>query len=97
MTVAAEDRKVDLVQRLAAEARNRVPPEDAESASSFIWRYFALIAPDDIIYTSFDTLLGGRFRCGNSARIASPASRKYGSSIRPSRKTAGRLTRSSKS
>src|SRR5437773_2749637 len=59
MTVAAEDRKVDLVQRLATEARNRVPPAEAESASQFVWRYFALVAPDDIIYTSFDTLLGG--------------------------------------
>jgi len=59
MTVAAEDRKVDLVQRLATEARNRVSADEAESASQFVWRYFALVAPDDIIYTSFDTLLGG--------------------------------------
>jgi glutamate dehydrogenase len=59
MTVAAEDRKVDLVQRLATEARNRVSPEEAESAAHFVWRYFALVAPDDIIYTNFDTLLGG--------------------------------------
>src|SRR5438132_1441047 len=55
MTVAAEDRKVDLVQRLAAEAQKR----DGEEAAQFVWRYFALVAPDDIIYTSFDTLLGG--------------------------------------
>src|SRR5437870_5334920 len=55
MTVAAEDRKVDLVQRLAEEARKR----DGENAAQFVWRYFALVAPDDIIYTSFDTLLGG--------------------------------------
>ncbi|HEX9407971.1 MAG TPA: NAD-glutamate dehydrogenase, partial [Thermoanaerobaculia bacterium] len=58
MSPAAEDRKVDLVQRLATEARKRVGAEEAESASHFIWRYFALVAPDDIIYTSFDTLLG---------------------------------------
>src|SRR5438445_635768 len=55
MTVAAEDRKVELVQRLAEEARKR----DGENAAQFVWRYFALVAPDDIIYTSFDTLLGG--------------------------------------
>src|SRR5438876_5246900 len=59
MSLAAEDRKVDLVQRLATEAKNRVPPEEAEGAAHFVWRYFALVAPDDIIYTSFDTLLGG--------------------------------------
>ncbi|HUJ12178.1 MAG TPA: NAD-glutamate dehydrogenase [Thermoanaerobaculia bacterium] len=55
MTLAAEDRKVDLVQRLAAEAQKR----RGEAAAHFIWRYFALVAPDDIIYSSFDTLLGG--------------------------------------
>ena len=55
MTLAAEDRKSDLVDRLAAEARAR----GGESAEQFIRRYFALVAPDDIIYTSFDTLLGG--------------------------------------
>src|SRR5882672_12285057 len=59
MTVAAEDRKVDLVDRLATEARARVDAGEAESAEQFVRRYFALVAPDDIIYTSFDTLLGG--------------------------------------
>ncbi len=57
MALAAEDRKVDLVQRLADEAGNRAGDE-GESASQFVWRYFALVSPDDIIYTSFDTLLG---------------------------------------
>src|SRR5437868_15418019 len=51
----AEDRKADLVQRLAAEAQKR----GGEAAAQFVWRYFALVAPDDIIYTNFDTLLGG--------------------------------------
>ncbi len=55
MTLSAEDRKADLVNRLAAEARNRA----GESGEQFVRRYFALVAPDDIIYTSFDTLLGG--------------------------------------
>src|SRR5438132_9913309 len=59
MTVAAEDRKTDLVERLAAEVRSRVPAEQRENAEQFVRRYFALVAPDDIIYTSFDTLIGG--------------------------------------
>ena len=59
MTLAAEDRKVDLVDRLAAEARARVPASEADGAEQFVRRYFALVAPDDIIYTSFDTLIGG--------------------------------------
>ena len=58
MSVTAEQRKADLVDRLAAEARNRVGAGSAESAELFVRRYFAHVAPDDIIYTSFDTLLG---------------------------------------
>jgi glutamate dehydrogenase len=59
MTITAEQRQVDLVDRLAAEAARRVSPEQAESARHFVRRYFAHVAPDDVIYTSFDTLLGG--------------------------------------
>src|ERR1051325_1354453 len=59
MTITAEQRQVDLVDRLAAEAAKRVSPEQAESAEHFVRRYFAHVAPDDVIYTSFDTLLGG--------------------------------------
>ena len=59
MTMTAEQRQVDLVDRLAAEARRRVPADQAESVEHFVRRYFAHVAPDDVIYTTFDTLLGG--------------------------------------
>jgi glutamate dehydrogenase len=59
MVIAAEERKIDLVGRLVAEARARVGAKLADSVEHFVRRYFALVAPDDIIYTSFDTLLGG--------------------------------------
>ena len=59
MTMTAEQRQVDLVDRLAAEARRRVSPEEGESIEHFVRRYFAHVAPDDVIYTSFETLLGG--------------------------------------
>jgi len=59
MTITAEQRQIDLIDRLAAEARKRVPADQAESAEHFVRRYFAHVAPDDIIYSSFDTLLGG--------------------------------------
>jgi glutamate dehydrogenase len=59
MALTAEQRKVDLVDRLATEARSRVAPELADSAERFLRRYFALVAPDDIIYSAFETLLGG--------------------------------------
>jgi len=59
MTLTAEDRKADLVNRLATEARARAASDKADVAEQFVRRYFALVAPEDIIYTSFDTLLGG--------------------------------------
>ena len=59
MTITAEQRQVDLIDRLASEARRRVPVEQAKSAETFVRRYFANVAHDDVIYTSFDTLLGG--------------------------------------
>ena len=59
MALSAEERKTDLVNRLAAEARVRVGEALADSAEQFVRRYFALVAPDDIIYAAFDTLLGG--------------------------------------
>src|SRR5687768_16635601 len=59
MTMTAEQRQIDLVDRLAAEAKKRVPADQADSAEHFVRRYFAHVAPDDVIYTSFDTLLGG--------------------------------------
>jgi glutamate dehydrogenase len=58
MSINAEQRKTDLVDRLAAEARSRVPEGQADSAEQFVRRYFALVAPDDVIYTSVETLLG---------------------------------------
>jgi glutamate dehydrogenase len=57
--MTAEERQVDLVDRLAAEARRHVAAEQGDSIEHFVKRYFAHVAPDDIIYTNFDTLLGG--------------------------------------
>src|SRR5260221_68766 len=59
MTITPEQRKTDLVDRLATEVQKRVKENEAESAEAFVRRYFALVAPDDIIYTAFETLLGG--------------------------------------
>ncbi|HUP47764.1 MAG TPA: NAD-glutamate dehydrogenase [Thermoanaerobaculia bacterium] len=58
MSMTAEQRKADLVDRVAAEARARVASGAAESVEVFVRRYFAFVAADDVIYTSFDTLLG---------------------------------------
>src|SRR5687768_1536664 len=58
MALTPEERKAELVERLAAEARSRVQARMADSVENFVRRYFALVAPDDIIYTTTDTLLG---------------------------------------
>jgi glutamate dehydrogenase len=57
MGISAEERKAELVDRLAREVRARVAPGLADGAEQFARAYFRL-APDDIVYTSFDTLLG---------------------------------------
>ena len=59
MALTAEQRKSDLVDKLVAEARGRVAPNLADSVEQFVRRYFALVAPDDIIYSTPETLLGG--------------------------------------
>src|ERR1051326_8908597 len=58
-SLTPEQRKSDLVEKLVAEARARVGGDQADSVEQFVRRYFALVAPDDIIYTSLDTLIGG--------------------------------------
>src|SRR5437667_6234456 len=76
MTLTAEDRKADLVNRLATEARARVADDKEDSAEQFVRRYFALVAPDDIIYTSFDTLLGGALSLWEFGKVRQPGKAK---------------------
>src|SRR5690349_938617 len=59
MTMTAEQRLVERIDRVAAEVRRRVSAQEGESVEHFVRRYFAHVAPDDVIYTSFDTLVGG--------------------------------------
>jgi glutamate dehydrogenase len=59
MAVNEEVRKSDLIDRLSQDATGRVPPEMREAASDFVRHYFEFVAPDDVLYTSPDTLLGG--------------------------------------
>lgn len=59
MAVNEEVRKSDLVDRLSAEAAARVSSEMRDDASLFVQHYFEFVAPDDVLYTSPETLLGG--------------------------------------
>jgi glutamate dehydrogenase len=72
MALTPEQRKADLVERLAAESRGRVGAGEADSVEQFVRRYFALVAPDDIIYTSLETLLGGALSLWDFGRQRKP-------------------------
>ncbi|HEY2092016.1 MAG TPA: NAD-glutamate dehydrogenase [Thermoanaerobaculia bacterium] len=76
MAITAEERKADLVDRIAKEASKRVGETLSESAEQFVRRYFALVAPDDIIYTSFETLLGGALSLFDFAAQRTPGAAK---------------------
>jgi glutamate dehydrogenase len=84
MATTAEQRKTDLVDRLAAETRNRVPHGLAESAEHFVRRYFALVAPDDVIYTASDTLIGSAlslWEFGNERQPGQPKVRLFNPTV----------------
>src|SRR3954453_5077104 len=84
MTMTPEQRKADLVERLAAEAQKRVGRDEADSAEKFIRRYFALVAPDDIIYTSFETLLGAAlslWQFGEIRNVGAPKVRLFNPTV----------------
>ncbi|HEV8435669.1 MAG TPA: NAD-glutamate dehydrogenase, partial [Thermoanaerobaculia bacterium] len=76
MAITAEERKADLVDRIAKEASKRVGEPLSESAEQFVRRYFALVAPDDIIYSSFETLLGGALSLFEFAAQRNPGTAK---------------------
>ncbi len=84
MTMTPEQRKADLVERLATEAHKRVSSEQADSAEAFVRRFFALVAPDDIIYSSFDTLLGAAlslWQFGEMRHVGAPKIRLFNPSV----------------
>ncbi len=76
MALTPEQRKSDLVERLMAEARGRVGADETESVEQFVRRYFALVAPDDIIYTPLETLLGGALSLWEFGRQRTPGKAK---------------------
>src|ERR1043166_4974261 len=75
-SLTPEQRKSDLVEKLVAEARARVGGDQADSVEQFVRRYFALVAPDDIIYTSLDTLIGGALSLWDFGAQRKPGSAK---------------------
>src|SRR5436305_14523559 len=75
-SLTPEQRKSDLVEKLIAEARTRVGGDEADSVETFLRRYFALVAPDDIISTSVATLLGGALSLWEFGRQRTPGTAK---------------------
>jgi glutamate dehydrogenase len=54
-----EQRKQQLVDALAAQAKVRVSSGDAAAVEEWIRQYYRLVSPDDMVYTEPETLLGG--------------------------------------
>ena len=75
-SLTPEQRKADLVDRIIAEASSRVGAEEADSVEKFLRRYFALVAPDDVIYTSIETLIGGALSLWEFGRQRQPGKAK---------------------
>jgi glutamate dehydrogenase len=75
-SLTPEQRKSDLVDRIIAEARGRVGADEADSVETFLRRYFALVASDDIIYTSLETLLGGALSLWEFGKQRTPGAAK---------------------
>jgi len=59
MALSIDDRKIELIERLATDIKKGVAPPLDESAERFVRNYFALVAPDDMLYTAPETLRGG--------------------------------------
>src|SRR5687768_3830431 len=59
MATTPEERKAELLERLAGQVGSRVPAEQATAAQQFVHRYFVLVSPEDIIYAAPEALLGG--------------------------------------
>ncbi|HXI11709.1 MAG TPA: NAD-glutamate dehydrogenase [Thermoanaerobaculia bacterium] len=59
MVLSVDDRKTELIDKLATDFKGQVPPLFRDAAERFVRNYFALVAPDDILYTAPETLKGG--------------------------------------
>ncbi|MGK2858715.1 MAG: NAD-glutamate dehydrogenase, partial [Thermoanaerobaculia bacterium] len=59
MASSEEQRKQQLIDSLARQARMRVSQAEAVDAEEWIRQYYRLVAPDDMVYTQPETLLGG--------------------------------------
>lgn len=80
MAANQDVRKATLVDKLATEAVARVPAAAADDMERFIRQYFAFVAPDDIIYTVPETLVGGAlslFEFGAQRSPGTPKVRLY--------------------
>ena len=72
MDPSLEQRKQQLVERLAEEIRHRVDSGMADSAERFVRHYFRHVAPDDVIYSSTETLMGAVLSLWEHAQVRTP-------------------------
>src|SRR5438552_950228 len=72
MSLKLEDAKAELIERAAAVARDRVSGEQATSLSTFIQRYYAQVAPEDLLEIDVYDLYGAAVAHWNLARDRTP-------------------------
>ncbi len=73
MGSSEDQRKQQLIDALAAQARTRVSPAEASDAEEWVRQYYRLVSPDDMVYTQPETLLGGAMTLWQLAAVRKPA------------------------
>ncbi len=69
MAMKAEQRKRQLIDRVAERVRERMAPAKAELAERFVRQFYAHVPPDDIIQEGADNLYGAAMSLWNHAQV----------------------------
>ncbi|MCM2315332.1 MAG: NAD-glutamate dehydrogenase [Thermoanaerobaculia bacterium] len=67
-----EQRKQQLIDSLARQARMRLSQTEATDAEEWVRQYYRLVSPDDMVYTQPETLLGGAMTLWQLAETRKP-------------------------
>ena len=89
MAVQPTTQQFELMDEVAAFARERVSGEDLDLVLAFVTGYYTGTSPDDLAERKTDDLYGAAAAHLNLARGARPGSRRFGSTTPGSSGTAG--------
>ena len=92
MTITArspEQKKLEVIEAVAALARERLPARQAGGVEAFVRRYYAGVSAEDLCEREVPDLYGAALAHFGLLRERRPAELKLGSTTRASRSTAG--------